>query len=367
MLPQCFPMTKLLSLCWLVCLFLSHAVAGQIPLPLQHGLQAAYYRDQNFKQLVYQTTDTLVNCLGQLHAPVSSRLSADHFSVRWTGYLYIPVTGSYELHLATNKNARLWLDDQLLLDERLSQQAHTTKNTRRLVGDRFYRLRIEQVQGPHSNQALLTWIRPDARPHSLLLSVFGSRKTTVLVAIPVSYFYSDLPVSPIHGDTLAVLSASLPKEPSVVPLTVHQVSTSSLPLTFSLLPEPHPVLRAQTVTNQSVLEPTGDGALQSLYFEQSRARLLPSSLPILVRLAQVLREQPTLRLQLVGHTDNIGKAELNQLLSQQRAAMVRNYLLRQGINANRVITVGNGGMQPVVDNAEETIHARNRRVDVVLW
>lgn len=71
-------------------------------------------------------------------------------------------------------------------------------------------------------------------------------------------------------------------------------------------------------------------SLPELYFEQGQARLLPPVRAALDRLALVLRAQPAWRFEVQGHTDNVGNAELNRQLSQQRAAAVCLYLTAHG-------------------------------------
>ena len=106
--------------------------------------------------------------------------------------------------------------------------------------------------------------------------------------------------------------------------------------------------------------------LPNLYFGQSTAELLPASRPVLDELAQTLRRQPALRLEIVGHTDNVGDAARNRLLSQQRARVVRRYLVQQGIDSLRLTAVGYGGAYPVADNRNPELRPRNRRVEVVV-
>ncbi|MDO7876855.1 OmpA family protein [Hymenobacter sp. ASUV-10] len=109
--------------------------------------------------------------------------------------------------------------------------------------------------------------------------------------------------------------------------------------------------------------------LNNLFFVQSQPKLLPASFPELNRLAQTLREHPGLRLRLEGHTDNVGddkNPRPNQFLSEQRAEAVRNYLLGQGIAAERLSTAGYGGSRPAVPNTTEASRRRNRRVECVV-
>ena len=106
--------------------------------------------------------------------------------------------------------------------------------------------------------------------------------------------------------------------------------------------------------------------LPNLYFTRSMAALLPTSYPTLNALAHTLQQQPTLRLTIAGHTDNIGDATLNQKLSEQRAQVVRRYIVQQGIDSLRLATVGYGGTRPVADNHDPRQRPRNRRVEVVV-
>ena len=103
--------------------------------------------------------------------------------------------------------------------------------------------------------------------------------------------------------------------------------------------------------------------LPELYFEQGRARLLPATHAALDDLAIALRANPALRFEVQGHTDNVGNAELNRQLSQQRAEVV--CLLPhgpRGAAAGQLRPVGYGGTQPVADNADPAQRPRNRRV-----
>jgi outer membrane protein OmpA-like peptidoglycan-associated protein len=106
--------------------------------------------------------------------------------------------------------------------------------------------------------------------------------------------------------------------------------------------------------------------LPNLYFTQSTASLLPTSRPMLNALARRLREQPRLRLEIAGHTDNVGEPALNLRLSEQRARVVRQYLVQQGIDSARLTARGYGGTRPVADNRDPRQRPRNRRVEVVV-
>lgn len=89
---------------------------------------------------------------------------------------------------------------------------------------------------------------------------------------------------------------------------------------------------------------------------------LPASASIeLDKLVQVLTENPSLKVEIAGHTDNIGKTEDNQLLSANRAKSILNYLVQKGIDVKRLAYKGYGATMPVAENTTENGRAQNRR------
>ena len=102
--------------------------------------------------------------------------------------------------------------------------------------------------------------------------------------------------------------------------------------------------------------------LPELYFNQGQALLLPPVRAALDGLAGTLKAQPDWRFEVQGHTDNVGSAELNRQLSQQRAEAVCLYLAAHGVAAGQLRPVGYGGTQPVADNADPNQRPLNRRV-----
>ncbi|MDB5272888.1 MAG: putative outer membrane protein precursor, OmpA family [Chitinophagaceae bacterium] len=103
--------------------------------------------------------------------------------------------------------------------------------------------------------------------------------------------------------------------------------------------------------------------IRQLYFEKTKAHLLPTSLPALDNLYQLMQQHPQLKISIEGHTDNVGDASLNQQLSLQRAKAVEQFLQQKGIEANRMTTIGYGGLRPIADNSKEETRRLNRRVE----
>jgi outer membrane protein OmpA-like peptidoglycan-associated protein len=106
--------------------------------------------------------------------------------------------------------------------------------------------------------------------------------------------------------------------------------------------------------------------LPTIIFAQGKATLLGSSYLELNRLAIALQASPATEVRLEGHTDNVGPADKNQQLSEDRVAEVKRYLVGRGINENRITTVGFGGTKPRYGNDREETRRLNRRVELVI-
>lgn len=108
------------------------------------------------------------------------------------------------------------------------------------------------------------------------------------------------------------------------------------------------------------------GTIKGIRFKSNSDQILSSSSPVLDAAAAVLEEYPTVKLEIQGHTDDVGKDDYNLDLSDRRAASVRTYLLGKGIAEDRLVARGYGETQPEVENDTKANKAQNRRVVFVL-
>jgi outer membrane protein OmpA-like peptidoglycan-associated protein len=108
------------------------------------------------------------------------------------------------------------------------------------------------------------------------------------------------------------------------------------------------------------------GVIQGIEFAFGQAAIRRASQPVLDEAAKVLNQYPQLRVQVVGHTDNVGDRERNVTLSQQRADAVKAYLTERGVAADRIETRGAGPDEPIADNDTEAGKQRNRRIEFKL-
>ena len=104
--------------------------------------------------------------------------------------------------------------------------------------------------------------------------------------------------------------------------------------------------------------------LKNIFFDTKQVALKPQSVAELDKVVQLLTENPKLKIQIGGYTDNVGKPVDNIKLSTGRAVAVVNYLLGKGINNSRVSFKGYGETNPVSDNITEEGRAKNRRTEL---
>jgi len=106
---------------------------------------------------------------------------------------------------------------------------------------------------------------------------------------------------------------------------------------------------------------------ERIQFKSGSAVLIQKSFKILDRIANMLRNNPRVKLvRIEGHTDDKGRTATNQQLSQARAASVRDYLVKRGVARNRMTAVGYGETRPKVPNTSRKNRATNRRVEFII-
>lgn len=103
--------------------------------------------------------------------------------------------------------------------------------------------------------------------------------------------------------------------------------------------------------------------LNNVFFETGKAKLKPTSYPELNRVADFLLEHPTIKLEIGGHTDNVGKPDKNLQLSRWRARACELYIETRGIQKDRITFQGYGMTKPVASNKTKEGKSQNRRVE----
>ncbi len=111
---------------------------------------------------------------------------------------------------------------------------------------------------------------------------------------------------------------------------------------------------------------SGRVAVYGIYFDTNKTEVKPESEPAIKEIADLLKQNPGLKLYIVGHTDNVGTLEANMDLSRRRAESVIAYLgTKHGVQAGRLKGQGVGPLAPVASNKTDEGRAKNRRVELV--
>ncbi len=106
--------------------------------------------------------------------------------------------------------------------------------------------------------------------------------------------------------------------------------------------------------------------LNNIFFDYGNATLRPESYPELDRVVKVLNDNSKLEIEMSGHTDNVGGADANMKLSEERASAVKEYLVAKSIPEKRIIAKGYGETKPIADNNTDEGRQLNRRVEFTI-
>jgi outer membrane protein OmpA-like peptidoglycan-associated protein len=172
---------------------------------------------------------------------------------------------------------------------------------------------------------------------------------------------SDDPFLIAHADTITGKYALtvFEKGPFLLEVNADGYFFNNMPLQF----HPDTTLKVQNI----VLKPMATGArivAEDILFTSGKATLRAESYPELNRLARLLKENPSVKIEVSGHTDNTGSASLNKKLSKARALSVKRYLESQDISPDRIEYEGYGFDQPIAPNTTAQGRAQNRRVEI---
>ncbi|MFC7667220.1 PA14 domain-containing protein [Hymenobacter humi] len=285
--------------------------------------------------------------------PPAAGMPSENFSVRWTGWLLPPASGRYVFHVTVDDGIRIWVNDKLILNEWRGQPVSNYTAAVELKANEPYRLRIDYCQYSMETRAVVTWDRPDtAPPPASWRNLWGMTADAPLPQpIPTQFLFARnprptpplvVPLRQISVTAKAPLQPQrkprLPRPPrtrTARPAAVVRAAPTPAPAAATLPASPPSaalLVADSASTRQLARLSVGESVtLPELYFNQGKAQLLPPARTALDGLAAALRSRPELNFEVQGHTDNVGNAELNRQLSQQRAEAVCLYLTAHGV------------------------------------
>jgi peptidoglycan-associated lipoprotein len=140
----------------------------------------------------------------------------------------------------------------------------------------------------------------------------------------------------------------------------------SVPVTVTVTCATDNKTASDTVNIQVTRPPVKNYTFEDVHFDFDRYTLRPEATRVLDEAVTALRDNPTLRVEIEGHTCSIGTAEYNLALGDRRANAVRDYLVSRGVTADRLHTISYGEERPKYDNAREETRRLNRRAALVV-
>jgi outer membrane protein OmpA-like peptidoglycan-associated protein len=212
------------------------------------------------------------------------------------------------------------------------------------------------------NDSLLVVVEVKPRITKLTLSAVNAQTKALIpdVEWSVSFVQSQKGIKQEkNSDGLTELMFEVPADFNLkanakgfFPVDVVQKLPISHPLTQTLEVAFTPLTKGSTIT------------LRNILFETGKANLKPESDETLEQVLEMLRTNQEVRIMIIGHTDNVGKANSNKVLSTRRVQAVMEHLIKRGINRNRLEALGKGSSEPIGDNATEEGRQLNRRVEL---
>ncbi|AKD58623.1 OmpA family protein [Spirosoma radiotolerans] len=222
-----------------------------------------------------------------------------------------------------------------------------------------------------------TTLTPDATT-GLSKIELPSKGTYVVSSIAKGYadFVKPIKLDSAQNEARFILTAS-PKPEPVKPQSLPEISVVG-----NASPPGPPIDRARptvpvirsTIAGPSVavkqpfgvIEKGKPVRLNDIYFDQSSPVLRPESFTELDQLSSILLANPTMQIEIRGHTDNQGDFDLNVKLSRDRCQAIIDYLVGKGIQKIRLKAVGRGPIDPIAPNNTEENRRKNRRVEFVV-
>jgi outer membrane protein OmpA-like peptidoglycan-associated protein len=329
----------------------------------QSGMKGEYYNGTNFEEKVLTRIDPAINFNWFQRSPAPG-VGQSYFSVRWTGKLLAPASGKYEFSAQVDDGIRVWVGTKKIIDGWELHDNASFKGSVVLEAGKYYELRVDYFNAMLEGTINLLWEVPDESK-----SLFGDS----FKPIGGQYLFQTIPrAKPVAVKQKQELPPVKVVSQTLKPTPLRKPVQANKPVATTVLPEPTPITtpvvqEKQTESNTfNQLEVGKALILKNVFFEQSKYTLLPESYPELDKLARTMQQNPTIRIEISGHTDNIGDPRLNLSLSEFRARVVMNYLARHGIAENRIETKGYGGTRPLVGNTTESEREQNRRVEFIV-
>ena len=321
-------MMKKLSLFLSLCLFSFLSI-----LNAQQGLKGEYYNGKNFEQLILTRIDPQVDFDWRRGTSPANGMNPESYSIRWTGRLQVPVSGTYTFSAKVDDGIRFWIGNVKVLDAWGMHDSEDFLGMVALDAGKKYDVKVEYFNGLYEGEIHLLWETPDNKA-----MLWGHNYKTISNQHFLQTPDNQTVVSPPKKVVVEEKPKTIPKKPAVQAKTTPSVN---LDTATKFIPK-------------------------NVLFEKSKPIMLPQSYEELDNLVAMLKRFPNKKVIVEGHTDNVGDSKLNLKLSEERASAVVDYLIKKGIKSDRLSWKGWGDMRPLTTENTVEAHIQNRRVEFII-
>ena len=319
----------------------------------QQGLKADYFNGIEFNEYVATNYVDNLDFYWNRTPPVKG-VNPNDCSVRYTGRLKSPQTGKFTFSARVDDGIRVWVGNQQIINNWQLNDVGYSDGMIHLEADQWYDIKIEYFNALLEAELRLLWKLPEEEKRSWLDQWWNGDDAVV---IPAQYF------SPPVEE---VVQASPKARPTPKPTPTVKKSKPK--------PKPKPTPKPSIVKQEPIVSPPKKKVVDPIQqyipnnveFDRAQSEILSVSYPELDQLANFLVDNPTRKVKIEGHTDNIGNKDQNLELSKRRAYAVAAYLVKKGVNHQQLTAEGFGGTRPLVTSYDKKYHPENRRVEFIV-
>lgn len=309
-------------------------------LTAQAGLKVEYYNGVDFDEKVATSVDAKID-MGWNDRPPVPGLDPHYCSIRWTGILNAPETGTYTFSARVDDGIRVWVGNVLVIDNWQLNDDARSEGKITMKANTPYNLKVEYFNGMVEGEVRLIWSLPNATKPAIVEPKYYTQTIPPKAAPP----------KPTEQKTGSAKEREpLKPKPSRTPTTTQAQQPSAS--------APNPVISKDTLERYIP---------KNVLFEQGKSVMLAQSKPKLDELSGFLLRNPNVKVKIEGHTDIIGDMDMNQTLSEERAKVVGEYLAGKGVAQTRIEAKGYGSSRPLVKGNSKKGYPENRRVVFILY
>jgi OOP family OmpA-OmpF porin len=239
----------------------------------------------------------------------------------------------------------------------------STQNSDGYGDIKAHNINIQIQEQPEAEQEFeeLVEVAEEARRTLTFSGTATNAKTNEGIIAAINLSNADFEVNVNSDEKSGLFTVEMPLNTSIVEVSIKAPGFMSINET--LTPEGKDIDRKFELTPLEVGETF---RLNKVYFQRGTPNLLEDSFTELDQVIDMMDENPNVKIELSGHTDNQGSSKLNLKLSQDRVDIVKQYLTEHGIDGKRIKGKGYGGTRPVASNASEETRKLNRRVEITI-